>query len=330
MMNRKALSVAMDYLRAGISVVPIRADGSKAAKVAWKEFMERMPTVAELRSWFGHDTVGIALVTGLLSDGLEIIDFDHYKTYLEWRKLVDPEILKKLTIVKTPRPGAHICYRCDEISHSHAVASLKNDDGTPGKKLIETRSEGSYAVTEGSHPSVHETGREYKHAGGPPLTKLTRISIQERLHLFEMARKFDEYNHVEEERRNRRHSFFKKLRRYPQDKFIEWYNDQETWTELLYPFGWRNEYEQDTGFWVRPGKSSGTSAHATVSRKEGNVDVLVVFTTSPEAGPIASKGSHVTYNKFNVFRLLYCDGDKAVAREKVKAKFMEEFANGKV
>jgi putative DNA primase/helicase len=61
---------------AGLSIIPVRTDGSKAPALPWKAYQSRLPTEAELREWFGHPGYGLAIVCGAISDNLEIIDFD--------------------------------------------------------------------------------------------------------------------------------------------------------------------------------------------------------------------------------------------------------------
>ena len=64
--------VAKRYRDAGLSVIPIRPDGSKAPALAsWQEFQERLATDLELIKWFSR-TVGIGIVGGAISGGLEI------------------------------------------------------------------------------------------------------------------------------------------------------------------------------------------------------------------------------------------------------------------
>jgi putative DNA primase/helicase len=46
-------AIALEYAAAGISVIPVRLDGSKApAAKSWTEYQERIATPEEIESWF--------------------------------------------------------------------------------------------------------------------------------------------------------------------------------------------------------------------------------------------------------------------------------------
>ena len=50
---------------AGLSVLPIRADGTKAPAISsWKEYQSRIATPAELDVWFKANNVGLGLIAG--------------------------------------------------------------------------------------------------------------------------------------------------------------------------------------------------------------------------------------------------------------------------
>lgn len=75
------LDAALAYIRAGLSVIPIRGDGSKRPdgdvlpkeydvnagkhRATWKPFQTRTPTEAEVGLWFdGHAERGTGILTG--------------------------------------------------------------------------------------------------------------------------------------------------------------------------------------------------------------------------------------------------------------------------
>src|SRR5262249_45241058 len=119
------LQAARAYVGAGISVVPIKRDGSKLPLIEWGVLQERLPAEEELTRWFDRsDPAGIATVGGLVSGGLELIDFDKQAAtvYPEWRDLVEdecPGLMDRLSVVRTPREpagGYHVRYRCTEVT----------------------------------------------------------------------------------------------------------------------------------------------------------------------------------------------------------------------
>jgi len=134
---------AREYLKSGLSVIPIRADGSKAPTINWRTQQSRLATQEEVRDWFLADNVGIAIVHGKVSGNTECLDIDDDELlddFADELRKICPGLLAKLTIIATPRPGYHLLYRCDEIGGSQKLAQSAN--GT--KTLIETKGEGGY------------------------------------------------------------------------------------------------------------------------------------------------------------------------------------------
>src|SRR4051794_24084233 len=81
------LSLARKYVAAGLSVIPIKADGSKAPALAeWKEFQRGRPTPAELVQWFARGEAGIGIPCGAVSGGLAALDFETAEVWNRWRK----------------------------------------------------------------------------------------------------------------------------------------------------------------------------------------------------------------------------------------------------
>ena len=66
-----------DYLAAGLSIIPIRADGTKApACGSWKKYQSERATTEEVGRWFLADNVGVAVIHGAVSGNSELIDID--------------------------------------------------------------------------------------------------------------------------------------------------------------------------------------------------------------------------------------------------------------
>lgn len=84
------LTAALELHAAGLSIVPVAADGTKRPRIAWKEYSAAAADQAQLRAWFDNDLAqGIGLVTGfgdvellevegvampLMGDVLELLD----------------------------------------------------------------------------------------------------------------------------------------------------------------------------------------------------------------------------------------------------------------
>src|ERR1051326_2530158 len=116
------------YRSAGINVLPVRSDGSKAPAIQrWANLQHRPLTEDELTHFFNNGTVGIAAIGGEISGNLEVYDFDDVSTFEQWRELVvellGEDFVQHLPIVQTPRPGRHVYTRCsDGVGGSQKLA----------------------------------------------------------------------------------------------------------------------------------------------------------------------------------------------------------------
>lgn len=160
------LDTALAYLSAGLSVIPIRPDGSKRPALSrWERFQQQRPAEAFVRSWWQDGTAGIAVIGGAVSGNLECLDFDRGELFAPWCELVEaqaPALVARLCVVRTPREpaGYHVRYRCPEVAvpGNTKLAQEPGTDPKTGKPcvltLIETRGEGGYALAPGSPPAT--------------------------------------------------------------------------------------------------------------------------------------------------------------------------------
>lgn len=156
------LEVARCYVRAGLSVLPVRADGSKGAAVKWAEFQERKPTDAELVQWFApHKAVGVAVVCGKISGNLAVLDFESDAAWQRWRERAEALELVPLfagfPLARTPKGGRHLYCRIKQ----QAVAGGKLAMRAKNETLIEVRGEGHYVLAPGSPVACHPTNLPY-------------------------------------------------------------------------------------------------------------------------------------------------------------------------
>jgi P4 family phage/plasmid primase-like protien len=179
---------AMKYTQAGLHIIPIRGDGTKAPALAeWKPYMGRPAKQEELEQWFAdrHDC-GLAILGG---NGLEVLDFDRPGLFEEFQTQVEgsaPGLVARLPRVATPGGGAHLYYFCDVIGPSQKLARDEQ-----GKTLIETRGEGAYVLAPPSPACCHPDGKPYLQVAGPALPDIPRITTGEREALLTATRSLD-------------------------------------------------------------------------------------------------------------------------------------------
>lgn len=165
--QEEVLRAAKAYVGSGLSLIPIRADGSKRPafellprvwsetkqkyRPAWSIFRQRHPAPDELARWFTDPwwAYGMAILAGSISENLEIIDVDNFDVFEPWFRKVKkraPGLLTRLVWVVTPRPGVHLYYRCSTIGGSEKLACVPEKDEETGKMkpkaIIETKGEG--------------------------------------------------------------------------------------------------------------------------------------------------------------------------------------------
>src|SRR5262249_31660333 len=154
---------------AGISVIKIREDGSKAPDhKTWDSYRQRLATPEEVQAWFPPHRTGLAAVGGGVSHHLEFLDFDSYETFLQYVNAAQGCDLKPLLdrlldgyCERTPN-GVHLPYHCAPVLGSTKLAQhyetddygrpLAHENGTPKiKTIIETKGEGGYVIIAPSH-----------------------------------------------------------------------------------------------------------------------------------------------------------------------------------
>lgn len=317
--------IAVGYLRAGLSVLPVNADGSKRpALSAWKQYQNHPPTVAELQGWFNSKTRGIALVCGAVSGNLEGVDIDAPELIPEYSALVEkhaPGLLARLVTVETPRGGRHLVYCCVGIEGSQKLALREVELGEISTEeakrlkayqrkrdrkwckvhtLIETRGEGGYFLAPGSPAACHATGREYRLLQGSFAT-IPEITPAERAILLDCARSLNEY--IKDSQQMSEPPLNNGLM--PGADF----NLRGDVCALLERHGWRKGGGSGLGErWIRPDGDRPSATHFTESGK------FYVFSTN--AAPLESDRA---YSPFALLTALDHGGDFHAAAKALAA-----------
>ena len=309
---------ARAYRNAGLSFLPIRADGSKRPAIdEWKSFQTRIPTDEEAERMFGNG-YGIALVCGKVSGGLEVIDHENkpeakYADFIG--RLIErgaEELLKKLVIVQTPNGGRHLLFRVMEPSRNEKLALKQKtveDEDANKRTLIEVKAEGGYVVTVGSPAECHPTKRPYTLIRGS-FSTIPLITAQERQILIDTAREFNQdhkppKNVIVGPSGETRVNVDKR----PGDDF----NLRGDWKKILEPFGCTLvSIRGPEHRWRTPGKHSHSTSAITGF---GGTDLLYVF--SPGDLPLEPD---TAYNKFSAYTFLNHSGDFSAAAKELAAQ----------
>lgn len=217
----------------GISVVPLRTDGSKLPKIRWGHLQQEVMSDKEIEYQF-KKCGGIAAITGKVSR-LYVLDFDlkyQFQTQDYWKAFMErvpKEVRKKLLINATKNNGRHAWMRTDfedqSRHYTRRVATIpelqarydqlikENADPlqvseqilrAPYEVVIESRSRGSYAVIQhGDYDRIY--GKTFQ-----------ELSIEEVEMLNDAAYSLD-YEFIEKKVYNTDVGSFKSIRKFNDD-----------------------------------------------------------------------------------------------------------------
>ena len=328
------LAWSQAYVTAGLSVIPILHDGTKAPashllpfyspdpdmpeRRSWIPFQHRLPTTDELEVWYyrGALPFGVGVVCGRVSGGLEVIDVDATELIQSWLDQVRdaaPGLLDRLVLVQTPRPGLHAFYRCPTVGPSQKLASgMVADEGGAVliKALIETKGEGGYATTFPSPPDCHKLKKMYEYMTPRTLLEVATIEEGEREVLLTISKSF---NRIPVRPPASRPNSDSETSSHPKgNRPGDIFNARANWEELLEQHGWVFVGDGSDGItnWRRPGKSSGTSASLNYASRHR----LYVF--SSNAAPLEQGKS---YSQFEFVAAMNHAGDFAAAAAALSA-----------
>lgn len=316
---------AEEYLANGISILPLRVDGSKApALSSTKDYQTRYATHSEVESWF-RQPAGIGIVCGAISGGLEVIDFDMPQLLWPLLAMLPSKLVSMLGIYETPG-GWHLAYRCGVVCGNRKLAVWESpssrsqvDNGhrectglkSIGKGVrIETRGEGGYIVGEGSPVATHKLNLPYCHYSGPRMIELQPIEKLDRDLIWKSAMSFCCEREKLIARTALKMAKSKLFMAKPRDEQEPWtwYDLFGSWDEIL--VGWTRHGNKLT----RPGKDFGVSA--AISENESGEDILTVFSSSSELGPSLGE-QHRSWGKFNALVAARFGGDRKEATRHV-------------
>jgi len=303
------LQAALNFYDAGISVVPARADGSKAPIGSWKQYQNERASREQIIEWFSNGGQGLGIVTGF--NNVEMVEAEGRAVTSglldEARNIAINSGLEELWQIlvngyteMTPSGGLHFLYRiADEEVPGNTKLAQRPGENDAVEVLFETRGTGGFVVTAPSSGTVHPSGQPWVLLKGSPAT-IPMFSMEERNALHSIFRALDSMPAKEQ--------IAERLTSNPQstnlDKPGDDFNARADWKDIL--IGWKVAYKANgVTYWIRPGKDFGISA----TTGKNDADNLYVFSTSTTFEAMKP------YSKFAAYAHLYYGDDfSATAR----------------
>jgi len=311
--------LALKYVIDGnLNIIAILADGSKKPLTKWKQYTQIKVELRMMAEWYSNKRrpKGIAIICGITSGNLEVIDFDSPEMFPMWAALIDPDLLKQLVVVQTPKDGRHVYYRCEQIEPGNTKLAMCDSNS---QTLIETRSQGGYVLAPGSPNECHPRNKPYLVLQGD-LTQVPTITTEERLTLINAARSLNRYvatiktvkvtDKTKSNTIKTNDDTYEKCTR--EDRPGDDYNATMLWEEILVEDGWAIDHQTgETVYWTRPTKDVGVSA---TTGHDGS-DNLYIFSSN-----CAGFEPNQSYNKFSYYAITKHGGDfkeaaKVLSRE---------------
>jgi hypothetical protein len=265
---RSIESIAEDYLLAGLSVIPV--DKDKRATCKWETFQKIPLALCECNRVFSS-AWGLAVISGAVSGGLEVIDFDAHNNDINtiYNQFGSDDAVKyilgkyNIPVERSPHGGYHLIYRyeSDRFEGNQKLANWED-----GNSMIESRGDGGYTVV---FPSP-----DYTLLKGS-LGSIPIISLDERDCLIKSAKTFNRSTFT-------RHSEnVKPDKGFDNTDPVSYFNWQCSAyaKKLLEDRGWvriKNDSREGIEYWKRPGKE-GNEHSATWGKKHNS---LYVFSSS--------------------------------------------------
>ncbi|MEX1228802.1 MAG: bifunctional DNA primase/polymerase [Planctomycetaceae bacterium] len=310
-----ALEKALEYLRAGLCVLPASLAEKRPTLPAWVPYQKKLPTERQVRTWFADETP-LCIVAGAVSGHVEMIDFDHEgELFDRWREFVEvesPGLIERLIVERSQSDGRHVVYRCEtpisgnrKLAQRTIVVESADSAMISGKcymprrvgerfeitlTLIETRGEGGLFLCAPSPGYVLLRGS---------FMDLPILSEAERALLIEAACAL--------------HESLPPVESPPCDPATQFrpgddYNERGDVRALLLEHAWTLARNGDNEYWRRPAKDQGWSA---------TLKDRVFYVFSSNAAPF---DPDTAYSPFSVYTLLKHNGDFRAAASALRAE----------
>lgn len=288
--------IAKRYLSLGFSPIPLVPGEKRPSIREWQQYADEPMGLEEAERLFQH-TDSIGLVMGF--DGIQCLDIDskHFTHGNELEEFISrleddaPGLVKKMVVQHTRSGGQHWIFKCNEIDGNQKLAR-----NATGEVMFETRGKGGQIVT---YPSPG-----YRYEG--KLTKVQRISEEERDILFRTARTLDQMQATMIEQ-------VRKKGQQESDDHTPWGEFRATHSaiDILLQHGWRIVGENSKMVYLlRPG----TTENKTSGVIFKDSDIFWPWTTS------TAFQAEKPYDGFQCFTTLVHGGDFNAAIADIRAQ----------
>jgi len=319
--NNAIYNIASNYVNNGLSILPIKTDGSKRphAKLlpnySWNGLTTVKPTAYQLENWFDKNKSGIGIIAGKVSGNLEIIDFDHIHKYEDFCEALTAndrtDIIQKMAIVKTPKNGRHWYYRCSQaVERNRKLAYYLTNDGKYSI-AIETRGEKGYTLAPGSPAECHSKNLPYEFIQND-FSNIPVLTIEDQNLILNTAISLNEKpDHVEAVCTDI-YAFDKGATSGNVDNRPgDLYNQSDAWKELLLRHDWTYLDGKKDENWKRPDKAEASNSATWYA------DTRCFRIWSSNCLPLQADTS---YSPFALYAVLECDGDFSEAASQLAAE----------
>ncbi len=320
-------NIAFPWWNAGVSVVPIQANGTKRPTRDWSVLQRTRLTRHEVEHyWRDGQDVGVAVICGAVSGNLEMTELESAATTAESLKKIEYQCERRGVLdlwesllfqgyaELTPSGGFHFLYRIPghEIPGNTKLAQQPDaSNNRILKTLAETRGEGGYVIVAPTGGKCHPNGDDWSTVAGqqgviPEITWPQRMALHAAI-----TAALDETPVVPEPTPMPARSTVTLSDRQAQGLALrpgDDFNLKRDWDEPWFTNqGWTISHRSGSEtFWVRPGKDS-KDGHSASTGYRGDNDCLYVWSTS------AGLPTETPLSKFMVYAIYNHNGDLSLA-----------------
>lgn len=323
---------ATAWRSAGISTIPILANGTKRPAVSWAPYQAKLPELGEISQWWGNGhEYGLAVICGAVSGNLEM-------TELEGRVALDSSLMARIEAVSesldarwlwnflftaysewTPSGGIHLVYRISDhpVPGNEKIArrpatdeELRENPGDRWKVLAETRGEGGYVIVAPTSGLCHPSGESWNLLGESKPGLVPSITWEERNLLHQILVVALDQSLTGSPETPAPSKAVVNVPPYTPATSLEGagsrpgdeWAQRMSWQDILEPAGWTWSHSHGReDYWTRPGKAKRDGTSATTNYKDS--DLLKVFSSS------TGLEQDATYTKFGALAALQFRGD---------------------